>query len=851
MLKAVRKEQARRTAERERRRIDEQAEAIRSRCTRLSGFVAEAWHVLEPTTTFRPNWHIEAITEHLEAVTSGEINRLLINVPPGSSKSLLASVMFQAWEWGPAGMPSLRYLATSFNDGPVKRDTRKCRDLILSEWYRALWPEVVLTRTGETSFQNSRTGTREGLAFGSLTSQRGDRLICFPEWEMIETERGPIAIGEIVSRRMDVRVWSADVRTGEVSLKPVIGWVKNPGSDLVEVGLSDGSSVTCTPGHRIWTDRGWVRADSLRASDRLPVAAGFNHLNGATGYPVTARQCPLGIGGSVDVNHLVDRQFGPRSCLAAPVVSRLANFLGEFGPRFATPDLTHRRWLDAVRDAQFIGGQPTRGDGFGSLAGDLGPGSALIGRECPVPFGVGYVRGACAIGKVLKAAVCRIPAEVADFFAGLWRALERQHDALVHEEHFGRAVAAGVEPRVTAFAGRRAQQDALFDRPFDAVLHGRPGSCLSANATHVADAVVAFEPDYRTPLFVRCAGHVESTYCLTVKDNHTFFAGDGNRVLVANCDDPHSTDTAESPTERATATRRFREGAVNRLNDQERSAIVVIMQRLHEEDISGVIHSLDMGYVHLCLPMEFEPDRRCVTSIGFSDPRTEEGELLDPSRFPADTVEKLKRDMGSYAFAGQYQQNPRPRQGGMFQRADFEVVDSVPAGGRSVRAWDFAATKEQPGRSPDWTVGLKATHKDGVFYIEDVVRARWSPMEVERALKNTATQDGIRVTVRMPEDPGAAGKADAAAKVKLLAGYPVKVVRRTGEKTLWARPAAAQSEAGNIKIVRGAWNEAFLDEVSGFPAATHDDQVDALADAVNELALGHSNVAQVGSYRMG
>lgn len=494
MLKAVRKEQARRTAERERRRIDEQAEAIRSRCTRLSGFVAEAWHVLEPTTTFRPNWHIEAITEHLEAVTSGEINRLLINVPPGSSKSLLASVMFQAWEWGPAGMPSLRYLATSFNDGPVKRDTRKCRDLIASEWYRALWPEVVLTRTGETSFQNSRTGTREGLSFGSLTSQRGDRLVI---------------------------------------------------------------------------------------------------------------------------------------------------------------------------------------------------------------------------------------------------------------------------------------------------------------------------------------------------------------------DDPHSTDTAESATERAATTRRFREGAVNRLNDQERSAIVVIMQRLHEEDISGVIHSLDMGYVHLCLPMEFEPDRRCVTSIGFSDPRTEEGELLDPSRFPADTVEKLKRDMGSYAFAGQYQQNPRPRQGGMFQRADFEVVDSVPAGGRSVRAWDFAATKEQPGRSPDWTVGLKATHKDGVFYIEDVVRARWSPMEVERALKNTATQDGIRVTVRMPEDPGAAGKADAAAKVKLLAGYPVKVVRRTGEKTLWARPAAAQSEAGNIKIVRGAWNEAFLDEVSGFPAATHDDQVDALADAVNELALGHSNVAQVGSYRMG
>ena len=99
----------------------------------------------------------------------------------------------------------------------------------------------------------------------------------------------------------------------------------------------------------------------------------------------------------------------------------------------------------------------------------------------------------------------------------------------------------------------------------------------------------------------------------------------GDRLIL---DDPHSTITAESPDVRHKTTRQFREGATNRLNDLKTSAIVVIMQRLHEDDVSGVILALKLGYVHLMLPMEFEPERACETSIGFKDPRTYDGELL-------------------------------------------------------------------------------------------------------------------------------------------------------------------------------------------------------------------------------
>ncbi len=324
--------------------------------------------------------------------------------------------------------------------------------------------------------------------------------------------------------------------------------------------------------------------------------------------------------------------------------------------------------------------------------------------------------------------------------------------------------------------------------------------------------------------------------------------GRGDRVKI---DDPHSTETAESDTERQTAVRIFREGISDRLNDVTKSAIVIIMQRLHEQDVAGVALQLDIGFVHLNLPMEFEPERKCQTYVKgklfFEDPRTEDGELLFPERFPAEEIERLKRAKGSYAYSGQYQQRPAPRSGGMFQRGDFEIVDAVPAGAKRCRAWDFAATQQKPGKQPDWTVGLRMAYHGGIFYVEDVRRDRWSPADVEKNLKSTATQDGLLVRIRMPEDPGAAGKSDAATKIKLLAGYNVTTVRPTGEKTVRAKPASAQAEAGNVKLVRGIWNETFLDEVCSFPNAQHDDQVDAFADALNELALGSTyTLANVG-----
>lgn len=283
----------------------------------------------------------------------------------------------------------------------------------------------------------------------------------------------------------------------------------------------------------------------------------------------------------------------------------------------------------------------------------------------------------------------------------------------------------------------------------------------------------------------------------------------------------------------------FKETVPTRVVDIQKSHFLCIMQRVHDRDVSGIILSEKMDYEHLCLPMRYE-GKSCVTVLGIQDPRTVEGELLDPVRYPLDALDKLESKMGAYAVAGQMQQRPAPRGGGVIKRGWFEIVDAAPAGGKCIRSWDLAGTiKDVTSPDPDWTVGLKMRKApNGFYYIEDVQRERLEALGVENLIKNTATQDGRSVVITLPQDPGAAGKAQAQGYVRNLATFIAKIVTPSGDKVTRSAAFAAQAEAGNVKLVKGPWVEAFLAEMASFPTGAHDDQVDAAADAFNELVLG-------------
>lgn len=177
----------------------------------------------------------------------------------------------------------------------------------------------------------------------------------------------------------------------------------------------------------------------------------------------------------------------------------------------------------------------------------------------------------------------------------------------------------------------------------------------------------------------------------------------------------------------------------------------------------------------------------------------------------------------------------RPAAGAYFKRQWFHFVDAAP-NGRRIRYWDRAATEATSGNDPDWTVGVRlCLAPDRTVYVEDVVRFRGNPGTVEATIRSTAEMDGRSVWVGIEQDPGQAGKFEANYYVRALQGWTVRAYPVTKAKEVRAGPVSSQSAAGNVKLVRGKWNDAFIRELEEFPEGNHDDQVDALSGAFAAL----------------
>lgn len=185
----------------------------------------------------------------------------------------------------------------------------------------------------------------------------------------------------------------------------------------------------------------------------------------------------------------------------------------------------------------------------------------------------------------------------------------------------------------------------------------------------------------------------------------------------------------------------------------------------------------------------------------------------------------------------------RSSAGEVFKRTWFEIVDFVPEYQRSARAWDLAASEPTSNNpDPDYTVGLKGFRdKDGTFYIVDRYKARVTPAKVDHALKWHAESDGKKCTIRLPQDPGQAGKSQVNAFTVMLAGYPLVTKTVSGDKVTRAKPASSQAEQGKVKILRGDWNDDFLRTLEAFPSGVHDDDVDALSDLIDLLSSEKPN----------
>lgn len=354
----------------------------------------------------------------------------------------------------------------------------------------------------------------------------------------------------------------------------------------------------------------------------------------------------------------------------------------------------------------------------------------------------------------------------------------------------------------------------------------------------------------------------------------------GNRFII---DDPHNTLQAESDLERKEACKWYFEGTSTRQNDPANPVEIIIMQRLHSEDVCGEILAKAnyYGFEHLCIEMEFEDDhpvaRKRRSRIGWRDPRCDlpdgerDGALCFPERYTPESVVDLKdkfdrgEDAGgnkiavSYAAAGQLQQWPVPRKGGMFRVGKIRIKEwhelvelGLPANfhprmlaGRMVRGWDFAGSERDD--SP-YTVGTQMFQLGRWVVVSDVVRFRVDASLIDARVGQVADADDAlygSVLQDVPQDPAQAGKAQVRAlSANALAGHNFRYSPEGAAKELRALPFASQvnagdpdndDEPGNVVLVKGAWNKDYLAEFRMGFAGKFKDQIDASSRAYARL----------------
>lgn len=293
-------------------------------------------------------------------------------------------------------------------------------------------------------------------------------------------------------------------------------------------------------------------------------------------------------------------------------------------------------------------------------------------------------------------------------------------------------------------------------------------------------------------------------------------------------DDPINPREARSEAELKNTNTWMKETLATRKVDKRISVQILIMQRLHQGDPTGVWleeQTPDSPVRHICLPgdcvdYEVKPARLKKRYV--------DG-LLDPVRIPRAVLEKEKKALGPYGYAGQYGQSPVPLGGGMFKFEKVELADPPLQWKKRVRYWDKAGTKDDGAHTAGVLIGLDM---EGVYWILDVIRGQWDSGVRERTILQTAQADGRGIIVGVEQEPGSGGKESMEGTVKRLAGWVVVVDKVTGDKITRADPFSVQVNVGNVKAKKNAaWWADYRAEMQFFPFSKFKDQIDASGGA--------------------
>ena len=314
--------------------------------------------------------------------------------------------------------------------------------------------------------------------------------------------------------------------------------------------------------------------------------------------------------------------------------------------------------------------------------------------------------------------------------------------------------------------------------------------------------------------------------------------GEGGDIIII--DDPHNVREAESSTVREGVLEWWDQAMQTRLNDPKTGAFIIIMQRVHKTDLTGhILRNEYDDWDHLCLPARYEIGHPTPTRsrLGFTDPRTKEGDLLWPERIDVKTLDSLEKSLGSYASAGQLQQRPMPKGGGIL-KAEWWVPwekDDLPDIEYVLQSWDTAfSTKEKTSYSARTTWGVFRDRGMTCAIVLEMWYDRVTYPEL-RKLAQEAYQDWQPDAVLIEK------KASGQSLLQDLrmAGVPVLEYLPDRDKEARAHASSALLEDGRIYFpFDKKWAKNLIDICAAFPATDNDDIVDTCTQAWLRLRKG-------------
>lgn len=298
--------------------------------------------------------------------------------------------------------------------------------------------------------------------------------------------------------------------------------------------------------------------------------------------------------------------------------------------------------------------------------------------------------------------------------------------------------------------------------------------------------------------------------------------GRGGDILII--DDPMKPTDAQSELRRLDLQQWYTNTLLSRLDDKTKGAIVLVMQRVHVDDLAGYLMAQD-GWEVLSLPAIAEVDQSVPIGPGRIHHRRI-GEVLHPARDTLAVLEQLRAEMGSYDYMAQYQQSPVPAGGNMIRWEWFGRYDTRPPlrdGAVVVQSWDTASTTSELA---SYSVGITAqVDRTGTITILDLVRGRWSFPDLQREMIKSAKCHNPRSILIEDHASGIALRQSLKQQ-----GFPVIAIKPKGDKAMRMHAHTGTLEAGKVALPHSAaWLDAFRTEVLAFPHGKHDDQVDALS----------------------